>query len=73
MKLTPKHHVISFKDKEYHCEKKNGKVYVTVERTARGQTLTAGIYNLVWGLWEEDGRKAPLPKKVKQAVKELYS
>ena len=73
MKPTPKHHVISYRDKSYHCERKNGKIYVKVERTARGQDLIAGIYSLVWGLWEEEGCKAPLPKKVKKTVEDLYS
>lgn len=72
MKSTPKQRAIKHKDRQYHCEKRNGKIIVRAEMTACGQKIIAGIYNLAQNLWESGKYKAPLPKEVKQAIEEIY-
>lgn len=73
MRTTPKQRVIHHKNKAYRCEKRNGKVYVEAERTARGQNSTAGVFDLISNLWEDGKYKAPLPQKVRKTVEEIYS
>ncbi len=52
---------------------KGGKVSVRVQRTACGQTLLSGIFNVYDRSWQNESRNAPLPNFVKQEIEAAFS
>ncbi|MDO4507889.1 MAG: hypothetical protein Q4B65_00640 [Candidatus Saccharibacteria bacterium] len=59
---------IEHKGAVYICKTRNGKVFVYTKRTACGQLLLAGIFNLETRTWQTGSAKAPLPAAVKADV-----
>lgn len=57
----------------YHCTRKNGKITVRIARTARGQSLIAGIYDTEDGIWFNENNNTPLPSSAKNKIIEMMS
>ncbi|MBQ3474025.1 hypothetical protein IJH24_01170 [Candidatus Saccharibacteria bacterium] len=58
---------------EYLCSKKNGKITVRTSRTAKGQSLVAGVYDIANGVWHNDNGDGSLPAKAKEYIAKLLS
>ncbi|MBR3254162.1 hypothetical protein IKF88_00295 [Candidatus Saccharibacteria bacterium] len=52
---------------------KGGKVAVRVQRTARGQALLAGIFDVQNRSWQNENHSAPLPSFVKNEIEENFA
>ena len=59
--------------KAYRCILRSGKVTVRLQRTAHGQSVVAGTYDLVNDKWENENSKAHLPGYVKQEVEKFFN
>ena len=57
----------------YTCSRKNGKVTVRTTRTARGQNLVAGVYDIAEGVWYNDNGDSSLSKKAKDFIARIMS
>ncbi len=57
----------------YTCSRKNGKITVRTTRTARGQALVAGVYDISEGTWSNGNNSNSLPKKAKDQIAKLLS
>ena len=57
----------------YQCTRKNGKVTVRTARTAKGQNMIAGVYDIASNAWHNDNGSASLPPSVKDHIVRLMS
>ncbi len=57
----------------YYCSREDGKIKVRIARTARGQNLIAGVYDLSTKTWHNDNSNAPLPQKAKDYILTLMT
>ncbi len=72
MANKPKTKKIAHRGKIYICSVRNGKVTVRLQRTACGQNVIAGTFNMVNGNWENESNKAHLPKYVKSEIEKSF-
>lgn len=63
---------VTHKGATYLCAKKNGKVTVKIARTASGQNLVAGVYDINSESWHHDNGQIPFPKEAKATIAKLY-
>ncbi|MBR0430720.1 hypothetical protein IJJ05_00290 [Candidatus Saccharibacteria bacterium] len=63
---------IRYGNTTYTTDCQDGKVTVRFQRTARGQTLIAGIYNITEKTWCSEERNGPLPSSVKDTIAKLF-
>lgn len=64
---------ISIDGATYTCSRKNGKITVRTTRTARGQNLVAGVYDIAEGVWYNDSGDNSLSKKAKDFIAKTMS
>lgn len=57
----------------YTCLRKNGKVMVRTTRTAKGQNLLAGVYDIASDTWHNDNGDNSLPTAVKNHIARIMS
>lgn len=63
---------IRYNNITYTTDYKDGKVTVRFQRTARGQALIAGIYNIAEKTWCNEERNGPVPSSVKDSIAKLF-
>ena len=56
------------KGKTYYSIKSGHKVKVTTEKTATGQMINLGCYDIVTNTWQSNNRNYPIPHMVKKGV-----
>ena len=70
----PKEKKIVYKGKIYTCTLKNDKVIVRLYRTAPGQALIAGIYDIFFNTWQNEvNKRIGLPIYIKSTVEAAYA
>ncbi len=52
---------------------KNGSVTVRLQRTAHGQELVVGTYNILEDTWTNEDRNGIVPPFVKEQIKKAFS
>ncbi|MBR3175969.1 hypothetical protein IKF26_01025 [Candidatus Saccharibacteria bacterium] len=52
----------------YSCLRKNGKITVRISRTAKGQNIIVGVYDIINGTWHNDNSDVPLTEKTKEKI-----
>ncbi|MBQ3465276.1 hypothetical protein IJH15_03660 [Candidatus Saccharibacteria bacterium] len=57
----------------YTCSRKNGRITVRTSRTAKGQNLVAGVYDIAEGVWYNDCGDGSLSRKAKEVIARLMS
>ncbi|MBO7132101.1 hypothetical protein J6V85_02465 [Candidatus Saccharibacteria bacterium] len=57
----------------YTCLRKDGKVVVRTTRTAKGQNLLAGVYDIASKTWHNDNGDNSLPSAVKEHIARVAS
>lgn len=60
-------------NKFYDCTLRNSKVTVRLQRTAQGQAIIVGTYNLLEKKWENESSKNFVPIYIKTEVEEFFS
>ena len=60
-------------NKIYDCTLKNGKATIRSQRTAQGQAVIAGTYNLLEKKWENESSKNFVPIYIKTEVEKFFS
>ncbi len=63
---------IQYNNTIYTTDYKDGKVTVYLQRTAPGQKLIAGIYNVAEKTWCSEERNGPLPTSIKYSIEKLF-
>ena len=64
---------ITYKGNVYVGTLRDGKVKVCAERTARGQNLLVGTFDIYTHSWHNESRSAPLPPPVKETIESTFS
>ena len=63
---------VIYKGNTFICALKGGKVTVRIQRTARGQVLLAGVFDVQNRMWQNENHSAPLPSFVKKEVEATF-
>ncbi len=71
-KQPKKKNFISKGGRLYKCFLRGNKVTVKLQRTAQGQSVVAGTYNLFDNQWENETGKIHVPKDVKLKVENFF-
>ncbi len=63
---------VRYRRTEYLCTKKDGKITVRCERTANGQNMVTGIYNIEEGTWYRGHAGNTLESGAKREILEKF-
>lgn len=64
---------VTYKGFTYVGTRKGNTVSVRTERTARGQSLIAGVLDLTHKAWHNDNGETPLPAYVRDAFERSFA
>ena len=64
---------IGYKNNIFTGTLRGGKVSVRVQRTACGQNLLAGVFDVDTQTWQNENRSAPLPTPVKREIETAFT
>ena len=64
--------IIVYRGNLYECTTKKGNVIVRQQRTARGQNLIVGAYDMTEKTWQNESQNGPLPDFIKNEVENYF-